>query len=90
MKAILHDTNRLGMLLFIASEAVFFALLIGAYIYYQSVSYPGPNARNSLDPGLTGIYTVFLLASSITPEGSLKYTLSDGRAGPTRALAGGD
>jgi heme/copper-type cytochrome/quinol oxidase subunit 3 len=66
MKEILTDRNRLGMLLFIASEAVFFALLISAYVYYQSVTFPGPNASNSLDPGLTAIYTVFLLASSVT------------------------
>ena len=31
-----------------------------------------------------------LLASSVTPEGSLKYTLLDGSDAPTRALAGGD
>jgi hypothetical protein len=31
-----------------------------------------------------------LLASSVTPEGSLKYTLLDASDGTTRALAGGD
>jgi heme/copper-type cytochrome/quinol oxidase subunit 3 len=80
MKEILHDANRLGMLLFIASEVVFFALLISGYVYYQSGTFPGPNARNSLDPGLTAIYTVFLLASSVTAWAAGK-SLEHGRRG---------
>lgn len=53
-------------LLFLASESIFFALLIAAYVFYTGASPDGPNARGVLDPLKTGIYTVFLLSSSIT------------------------
>jgi heme/copper-type cytochrome/quinol oxidase subunit 3 len=54
------------MLCFIASEATFFTLLILAYIYYHVVANNGPTAANSLDPVKTGIYSLFLLSSSVT------------------------
>ena len=66
MKELVREPNRLGMVLFILSEATFFAVLISSYVYYQAQVYPGPNARNSLDPALSGIFTIFLLASSVT------------------------
>ncbi|HEY7908353.1 MAG TPA: cytochrome c oxidase subunit I [Thermomicrobiales bacterium] len=65
------DKNIQGTALFLASEAVFFVLLILAFIYYhknlfnQSSGSP-PNAGRVLDPAKTGIYTVCLLASSVT------------------------
>ncbi|HBY95971.1 MAG TPA: heme-copper oxidase subunit III [Chloroflexi bacterium] len=68
------EKNKLGMLLFIASEAVFFILLILAYIYFRG-SVTGPTAASSLDIGRTAIFTVFLLSSSPTvwlAERSLK------------------
>jgi heme/copper-type cytochrome/quinol oxidase subunit 3 len=64
--ALLTEPHRLGMLLFIGSEAAFFAILISSYIYFQAGFTAGPNATNSLNRGLTGIYTIFLLASSVT------------------------
>ena len=60
------DTNRFAMLLFLLSEAAFFAILIIAYVYFHSAVKAGPDAANSLDPMKSGIYTVFLLASSFT------------------------
>ena len=56
------------MLLFLVNEAVFFGVLIFAWIRFhnEAVAGPGPNASNSLDPGITSIFTVCLLASSIT------------------------
>jgi heme/copper-type cytochrome/quinol oxidase subunit 3 len=63
---IYQEKNRLGMLLFVASEASFFSILISAYIYYQGPLVPGPNASNSLHLPLTAIYTVCLLSSSLT------------------------
>jgi len=51
---------------FIASEAVFFAFLIAAYIYFYGAVVHGPNARNSLDAVRTGVFTVCLFASSGT------------------------
>lgn len=65
------DKNLQGTALFLASEAVFFVLLILAFIYYhknffiESSGNP-PNAGRVLDPVKTGIYTVCLLASSLT------------------------
>ncbi len=58
--------TKLAMGVFIGSEAVFFAFLIAAYIYYAAATVHGPNAANSLDPPRTLIFTVCLLASSGT------------------------
>jgi heme/copper-type cytochrome/quinol oxidase subunit 3 len=60
------DRNKLGMYLFILSEATFFALLIIAYIYFQGGKGTGPNATNSLEPVKSGIFSLFLFASSFT------------------------
>ena len=38
------DTAKLAMSVFIASEAVFFAFLIAAYIYYSGAVVHGPSA----------------------------------------------
>jgi heme/copper-type cytochrome/quinol oxidase subunit 3 len=53
-------------LLFLGSEAIFFTCLIAAYVFYASASPDGPNAHGVLNPWKTGLYTLCLLASSIT------------------------
>jgi len=58
--------TKLCMLLFLASEAVFFLMLILAYVYFRGFVSSGPTAASSLDPKVTGIYTIFLLSSSGT------------------------
>jgi heme/copper-type cytochrome/quinol oxidase subunit 3 len=63
---LLQDKVRLAVVLFIASEAVFFLFLLVAYIYSHPSEIAGPTAANSLEPWKTAIYTVFLLASSLT------------------------
>jgi heme/copper-type cytochrome/quinol oxidase subunit 3 len=60
------DINRFAMLLFLISEAAFFAFLVIAYVYFRGAETSGPSASNSLNPLKTGIYTVALLASSFT------------------------
>jgi heme/copper-type cytochrome/quinol oxidase subunit 3 len=60
------EKNKLGMVLFIASESFFFAMLILAYVYYHGASADGPNAASSLAPATAAIFTVFLLSSSVT------------------------
>lgn len=60
------DTAKLAMSVFIASEAVFFAFLIAAYVYYYGAVVHGPSASNSLNPPRTLIFTICLLASSGT------------------------
>ncbi len=63
---LLESRTRFAVLLFIASDAIFFACLIAAYVYYTGASPDGPNAHGVLDPVKTGIYTACLLSSSIT------------------------
>jgi heme/copper-type cytochrome/quinol oxidase subunit 3 len=60
---------KLGMLLFIASEATFFVFLIVAYLYFRgaaSGSGAGATAAQSLDPMRTGLFSVALVGSSVT------------------------
>lgn len=59
------EKNKAGMLMFIISEAGFFAVLILAYLFYNASPQPGPNAR-SLDLLKTGIFSLCLFASSFT------------------------
>lgn len=58
-----------GMVFFIASEAVFFANLIAAYLYLRvrdgSSFNPVGSSHATLDTGLAAINTVILLSSSI-------------------------
>lgn len=65
-KFINTDANRFAMVLFVVSEGTFFIFLIIAYVYFHGAVATGPRAANSLHPLTTGIYTVFLLASSFT------------------------
>ncbi|MGI8587977.1 MAG: cytochrome c oxidase subunit 3 [Chloroflexia bacterium] len=62
------ERNRLGMSLFLLSEAVFFAVLILSYIYFRDspANADGPTAANSLNPLVSAIYTACLIASSGT------------------------
>ncbi len=58
--------NRLGLVMFIASEAILFANLIAAYLYlrYTSDQWP-PAGTPHLDLGFPAVNTVVLLASGI-------------------------
>jgi heme/copper-type cytochrome/quinol oxidase subunit 3 len=58
------QTGKLAVAVFIASEAVFFAFLIAAYIFYSGATVRGPTAANSLNPGRTLVFTICLIASS--------------------------
>jgi heme/copper-type cytochrome/quinol oxidase subunit 3 len=60
----MRQSARLGMALFLLNEAVFFFMLISAFVYFRASSLPA--AAANLKPGVTAIYTVCLLASSIT------------------------
>lgn len=57
--------SKLGVALFIASEATFFTLLVLAYVFLHGAG-AGPRAPGHLDPARTGAFTLFLLASSGT------------------------
>ena len=61
------EKNKLGMLFFISSEAIFFILLILAYMILHNNVLPGqPTAVSTLDPLKTGFFSLFLFASSFT------------------------
>lgn len=64
----LSDKYRLGMFTFLASEAVFFIVLILAYVFYHNspANAGGPSPYTSLDVGRTSIFTACLWASSVT------------------------
>ncbi|HEX5416151.1 MAG TPA: cytochrome c oxidase subunit 3 [Chloroflexota bacterium] len=59
---------QFAIIVFITSEAFFFLTLITTYIVYRSKYLPalGPTPQEHLNVGLTSIFTVFLLSSSVT------------------------
>lgn len=61
-----EEKSKLGVLLFLASEATFFLFLIVAYAYFNYGLTQAPTASTSLHPLRTGLYTIALLASSGT------------------------
>ncbi len=60
------EKNTLGMALFLINEAVFFALLIIAFVNFRNSVKSGPNAAAALEPLTTALFTVALLSSSFT------------------------
>ncbi len=59
-------TTKFGMWLFLASEVMFFAGLIGAYISLRLGSTNWPHAAEVLNVPLTGVNTFILICSSVT------------------------
>ena len=62
----MKDKIGLSMLLFIASESVFFVLLIIAFVVYHSMTGNTAEAASHLDKYKAGIFTIFLFSSSYT------------------------
>lgn len=60
------ENNKLGVVLFIATEAFFFTLLILAYLYFLGSQNSGPSAASALSVKTTGIFSLFLFSSSFT------------------------
>jgi len=54
----------LGMLVFVASEAIFFLMLVLAYVNFHKTT--GTQAAQLLDPIKTGIFSIALFSSSFT------------------------
>lgn len=59
------DKRVIGMAIFIASESIFFLLLLLSYVYFRAAGIYGPGANN-LEVALTGIFSVCLFSSSFT------------------------
>ncbi len=57
---------RLLIKVFVASEAIFFLVLLLSYIYYGNELTSGPQSVQALDIKTTAIFTFFLFASSWT------------------------
>ena len=62
----LKERGKLGVGLFILSEANFFLLLIVAYVYYHAYPGQGPTAASALNTTRTALFSVALFASSAT------------------------
>jgi len=77
---------RLGMLVFLGAEAMFFAGLIGAFLVFRlgSLTWP-PAGQPRLPVGVTAVNTAILLLSSYTMYRALRAI----RGGSRRGLAGG-
>lgn len=58
--------NKMLVGFFVASESIFFIMLILAYVNFHGTVTDGPTAVSSLDPLRTGIFSIFLLASSFS------------------------
>jgi len=62
----MKNKGRFLMLFFIFSETFFFIALIIAYVYYRNFSDATDTVAKNLDAFRAGIFTLFLVASSIT------------------------
>jgi heme/copper-type cytochrome/quinol oxidase subunit 3 len=60
------DKTKLGVGLFLLSEANFFLILLVAYVYFHSLPSDGPTAANSLNPMRTLAFSICLFLSSAT------------------------
>jgi cytochrome c oxidase subunit I len=61
-----RSAARLASACFIVSEAMFFLLLVSAYIIFNRTTEPGSSDSHVLETGRTGFFTILLLASSVT------------------------
>jgi len=92
-----HDTKRggmdpalLGMMLFIASEVMFFAALFAAYFNARATLpvFPPEGYEDLLDPmGLPLIVTAILITSSVTMQWATSRIRKGDRTGLNRAIA---
>jgi len=60
----MKNRTLLGMILFVASESIFFLLLVLAYVNFHKST--GPTAAAMLDPLKTGLFSLALFSSSFT------------------------
>ena len=63
--------NKMLIGFFVASESIFFIMLILAYVSFKGTVVDGPTAASSLNPYVTGVFSIFLLASSFTISASM-------------------
>jgi heme/copper-type cytochrome/quinol oxidase subunit 3 len=73
---------RLGMLIFLGAEAMFFAGLIGSFLVFRlgSVTWP-PAGQPYLPVGVTGVNTLILLFSAVTMRRAIRAIRGGNRHG---------
>lgn len=83
------DTALLGMMLFIASEVMFFAALFGAYFNAKATVRPfPPEGTDFIDPwGLPIFVTLLLISSSFTMQWATSRIRKGDRTGMNRGIA---
>ena len=60
------EPSKVGVGVFIVSEAGFFGVLLISYVYFHLLPSSGPNAANSLSPWRTLAFSICLFLSSAT------------------------
>ncbi len=80
------DTALVGMLLFIASEIMFFAGLFGAYFNVRAAHTVWPPQGFELDLGLAAVLTIILVSSSFTMQWAVMRIRKGDRTGMVRGL----
>ena len=60
------DKAKVSAGFFLQSEAVFFVILLSAYIIFNSRAMEGPTADTALNVGRTGLFSILLLSSSVS------------------------
>jgi len=81
-----YDTALVGMLLFIASEVMFFAGLFGAYFNVRAAHTTWPPEGFEVEIPLAAILTVILVSSSFTMQWAVMRIRKGDRTGMVRAL----
>ena len=81
------DNRKLGVWVWLGSEAVFFSALIVVYIVMRNRSISGPYPREALNVTLTAINTFVLICSSLTMVTALSAIQSGSQKGLVRWLA---
>jgi cytochrome c oxidase subunit 3/cytochrome o ubiquinol oxidase subunit 3 len=80
------DNRKLGVWVWLGSEAVFFSALIVVYIVMRNRSISGPYPREALNVTLTAINTFVLICSSLTMVTALSAIQSGSQKGLWRWL----
>lgn len=81
------DTTIVGVLLFIASETMFFSGLFAAYFNARATHPVWPPEGIELEPVIAAILTIVLVTSSVTMQLGVRAIRRDDRAGLQRWLA---
>ena len=81
------DKTKLGVGLFILSEANFFLILLVAYVYFHSLPADGPSASSSLNAMHTLVFSICLFLSSATIHLAARSFRMGDRSGVSRWLA---